>query len=145
MQGTQGGMVAGWRWSLLVLVPAIASVLSLLAPWVYLGSRGRSSIDLIASAGAIDLIEGPTRLAVVLAWLLAPLLAAGATIAAAANRPRLAAAVVAPLGPFLGVVAAVVVIGLGELAGWGAWLCATLAVVTTVAAVVVMAKGPARR
>jgi hypothetical protein len=126
------------RWSLAALPPALLAVAGLLGPWVYSGSRGRSSIELIGSAGALDLIEGTTRFAVVIVWLLAPVLVAAAVLAAAAQRPRLSSSLVLPLGPIIGGVAAIVLIAVRDLAGWGVWFSGAFAIIASALAAVSM-------
>ena len=69
----------------------IVSTVCLVLPWVRVGTRDRSSIDLIGSAGALDIIEGATKAIVILLWFLLPLLVAAAMLALAAGRTRLLA------------------------------------------------------
>jgi hypothetical protein len=128
-----------WWWAL-PLVPALAAVLSLLAPWFYSGARPRSSIDLLASAGALDLVEGPVRLGVVLVWLLVPLLVAAAILAAAARRFRLSAALVVPVGIIAVPAASLLLVSLGDAAGWGAWASAGFGLLSTVLAIGVLVR-----
>ena len=115
-----------------------ATALSLVLPWVRVGGRSRSSIDLIGSAGALDVIEGGVRVAVVATWFLVPALVSVAMLAAAADRPRAAALSLLPLGPGLLAVVAVATLSARSVLVWGAYLTAVAAVVTTVLAVVVL-------
>lgn len=115
-----------------------ATALSLVLPWVRVGGRSRSSIDLIGSAGALDVIEGGVRVAVVATWFLVPALVSVAMLAAAADRPRAAALSLLPLGPGLLAVVAAAALSARSVLVWGAYLTAVAAVVTTVLAVVVL-------
>lgn len=115
-----------------------ATALSLMLPWLRVGGRSRSSIDLIGSAGALDVIEGGVRFAVVATWFLVPGLVAFSMLAAAAGRLRACAFALLPLGPGLVAVVAGAVLTAGRLLVWGAYVTAVGAVVTTVFAVVVL-------
>lgn len=106
------------------------SALTLLGPWVRSGRTDRSTLDLLRSAGALDVLDGADRVAALLAWYLVPVLAAVAVVAAAWQRPRLTAAVVVPMGPmmvmaFRAVSAAPFDVRWGAVAGIVAGLTAT--------------------
>ncbi len=118
------------RLTALATASGAATAVSLVLPWLRIGSRNRSSIDLIGSAGALDVIDGSVRVAVVATWFLVPLLAAAAMLAGAAGRHRLASGLLVPLAPTL---AGVVILGwavAGDGLAWGAYLTAALALTT---------------
>lgn len=132
----------GGRWLPLAAVLAgTISVVCLVLPWVRLGVRSRSSIDLIASAGALDVITGPTKLVVVLLWLVLPILAAAAIVALAAQRTGLMAGFLLPIGPVIGLVMALLILVAPTSVVWGAWLSAGFGLVASVLAVVLLAGG----
>lgn len=126
------------RLPLLSVLAAIASAVCLVLPWIRMGARDRSSIDLIGSAGALDIIEGTTKVVVVLLWFALPLLVAGAVLALAAQRRRLMAGLLLPLGPILGLIVGVLVRALPEAVVWGAWLSAGFAVAASALALAVI-------
>lgn len=114
------------------------TALSLVLPWVRVGGRSRSSIDLIGSAGALDVIEGGARLAVVTTWFLVPALVAFAMLAAAADRLRACALSLLPLAPGLLTVLTIAVLTARDLLVWGAYLTGIGALTTSALAVVVL-------
>lgn len=97
---------------------------TLVLPWFNVSGQARSSIDLISSAGALEIIEGGTRLLVVALWLGLPVLAAVSLFAFAARRFTLAAYLTFVVG--LLVLGVVIVGGVVDVIGlaWGAWLAA---------------------
>jgi len=120
------------------LMAGTASVVCLVFPWVRFGTRSRSSIDLIGSAGALGVIAGTTRVIVVLLWLVLPMLVAAAMVALAAQRPRLMASLLLPLGPVIGLVIGVLALVAPTTVVWGAWLSAGFAILASLAAVAVL-------
>ena len=118
---------------------AVLSAVALVLPWVRTGSRSRSSIEMIASAGALDVIEGTTKAIVVLLWFCIPLLVAAALIAFAAGRLRLLAGLILPLGPILGAIVGLLRAVGGDIVEWGAWLSAVFAVGGSISAIMVLA------
>jgi len=115
----------------------------LVLPWFEISGRSRSSIDLISSANALEIIDGSLRLLIVGLWLLLPVLAAAALIAYAARRSTLAATLTLVVG--ISVLATVVVGGVVDAVGlaWGAWLAAVFGTVAVLCAMMVI--GMARR
>lgn len=112
------------------LVLGIATSGALLLPWFDVGGPPRSTVELIASAGALDVIAGPTRIAVVLAWALVPTSSAIAVFATAARRRQLATALVAGACSLVVIVGAWLILTTPRLLAWGAWVglaCATAA------------------
>lgn len=126
------------RASFAALALGVLSTLCLVLPWVRLGSRDRSSIDLIGSAGALDVIEGATKAIVVVLWFLLPVLVAAAMLALAAGRHRLLALLLVPLGPLIGLVVLVLLRVAGGVVVWGAWLSAAFAVGASASAIMVL-------
>ena len=116
----------------------IVSTICLVLPWVRVGTRDRSSIDLIGSAGALDIIEGATKAIVILLWFLLPLLVAAAMLALAAGRTRLLAWLLLPLGPILGAIVVLLLVVAGDVVVWGAWLSAAFAVGASASAIMVL-------
>ena len=116
----------------------IVSTVCLVLPWVRVGTRDRSSIDLIGSAGALDIIEGATKAIVILLWFLLPLLVAAAMLALAAGRTRLLAWLLLPLGPILGAIVVLLLVVAGDVVVWGAWLSAAFAVGASASAIMVL-------
>jgi hypothetical protein len=74
------------------------TVISLVLPWFDLLGKQRSSIDILSSASALDVIDGFLKVVVVAGWLLAPVLVAIAMPLAASGRHRAAAALLVPVG-----------------------------------------------
>lgn len=115
-----------------------ATAVSLVLPWVRIGNRSRSSIDLIGSAGTLEVIEGSVRLAVVAVWFLVPVIVAAAMVAGAGHRLRLSALLLVPLGPILAGVVILAWIVAEDALIWGAYLSAVLAIATSVLAIGVL-------
>jgi hypothetical protein len=122
------------------IVAGFAAAVTLVLPWIRIGSRARSSIDLIGSLGALDVIEGATKFAVVLAWLLTPVLVAAAMLVGASGRYRLSAALLAPLGLLLGGIVLLVFFVAGDTLAWGAYLTAVCAIAASVFALLVLVR-----
>lgn len=119
---------------------AFIGTCSLVLPWFEVSGRSRSSIDLIASANALDLLVGSTRIIVIVLWLAVPVISAAALLSFAARRFRLAAALVLP---FVASILLVFIIGLVvDLVGlaWGAWVAAASAVVALACAMMVLVR-----
>jgi len=112
------------------------SVIGLVLPWLSTGERQRSSIDLIGSAGALDVIEGFTKAVVIAMWFLLPMLAAGSFLAFAAGRSRLAASLVLPLGPVLGLIVGLLFFAVSDQVAWGAWVSAACGICGSLLALV---------
>jgi hypothetical protein len=81
---------------------AVFAAVSLLAPWARSGRVDRSTIELLSTAGALDLLAGWAEVVALVSWYLVPLLAAGAAVAAGWQRQRLTAGFVLPIGPLMG-------------------------------------------
>jgi len=127
----EDGVMPARRLAGLASVVGAATALSLVFPWVRVGGRSRSSIDLIGSAGTLEIIEGGVRFAVVAAWFLIPTLVAFAMLAGAADRLRVCAGLLLPLGPALMGVLAVAALTAGRQLVWGAYVTAAGAFVTS--------------
>jgi hypothetical protein len=72
----------------LLLAGGIGSVLSLLLPWLHLSGRDRSTIDIIGSAAALDLLDGATKWLVVGLWMSVPVAVAAGLSLWALHRHR---------------------------------------------------------
>ena len=104
------------------VVTATLAATALLAPWVALGSRRFSSLDLISSASAFELIEGRRKTLVLAAWMLVPVLVAASYVFAAIGRRRLLAGALAPLGPVYAVAFAALAARSPLRTQWGVYL-----------------------
>jgi hypothetical protein len=71
------------------MVTSTLAVVALLGPWAALGSRRFTSLDLISSASALELIDGRRKQLVLAAWMVIPALAAAGYVLAAVGRRRL--------------------------------------------------------
>lgn len=113
-------MVAGQRLVLVAMVIDVVGVFALLAPWMRVGSVGKSSIELLADAGALDVLTGRVEVVVLVVWGSVPILAGVGLLALAARRWRLGAGVFAVVGLLLlGAAVALVGFAMGHVA-WGA-------------------------
>lgn len=72
---------------------------ALLGPWAALGRRRFTSLDLISSASALEVIEGRTKQYVLAAWMVIPVLTAAGYVLAAVSRWRLLAVAFVLAGP----------------------------------------------
>lgn len=114
------------------------ATLSLAMPWFTIAGRSRSSVDLLSSASALDVIDGWVKIAVIGGWLLAPVIVAAAMLVAASGRHTSGAALLSPVAV---VTLAVVVIGAVndrlELA-WGAMIGGMFAALSSACAIMVV-------
>lgn len=128
---------ARWRSPWVPALVAVAAAVSLLAPWARSGRADRSSIELLATAGALDVLSTPQRVLAITGWYLVVAGAAASLIAAAWDRRSAAAALALPAGPAL--LIAWVIVGRSPLGvRWGAPLGAALGVTATMAGVLVL-------
>ena len=114
------------------------ATISLVLPWFTIAGRSRSSIDLVSSASALEVIEGPVKVAAVACWLCAPLLVASAMLVAASGRHRAGALL---LSPVTGILLLVVVIGavVDDIRlAWGATFGLVFATVASTCAIMVL-------
>lgn len=111
---------------------------TLVLPFFEVAGRSRSSIDLISSAGALDVIDGGIRVVVVGLWLVVPILAAGSLIAFAARRPVLAAMLILAVAVLMLAVLVVGIVAPAVSLAWGAWVAAASSSVAAGAAVALM-------
>lgn len=124
---------AGLRWVWAPVVMGLVSAAALLGPWLRSGTVDRSSVDLIGSATALDVLSGTTRVVVVGAWLTVVVLVAVALVTAAWDRPRVALAVLLPVGPLL-VAAWILLAGSPLEVRWGAVMAGISGAVTSILA-----------
>ncbi len=133
MRGRSGLLIA------FALIAGFLSVVSLVLPWFDLLGKERSSIDLVSSASALDVIDGGVKVLVLLGWFLAPLLVSVAMFLAAAGRHRFAAALLVPIG-FVMVIVFVAGSAVDEIGiAWGAIFGVVFAGLSTVFAIMVLA------
>lgn len=114
------------------------ATISLVLPWFTIAGSSRSSIDLVSSASALEVIEGPVKVAVVVCWLCAPVLVASAMLVAASGRHRAGALLLAPV---TGILLLVVVIGVvvdDIRLAWGATFGVVFAVAASTCAIMVL-------
>ena len=79
------------------LSAAFLTVVSLVLPWFDILGKQRSSIDLITSASALDIIDGWLKVLVLAAWLGLPVIISIGMWLGAVRRDRLAALTVVPV------------------------------------------------
>ncbi len=121
----------------IVAVPATLAVLCLLLPWMRSGQIDYSTVDLLSSASALDLIGGTREVLILTAWFGLVLLAAGVLVAAAWGRRRVAALLGLPVGPSM-VSAWLVVASTPFPVRWGAHLAVVFGLTATVVASVLL-------
>jgi len=127
------------RWAAAALTSGFLAAVTLVLPWLTISGRSRSTIDLISSAGALDVLDGFWKVLVIAGWFLFPATVAAAMLLAASGRLRIAAWLTLPLALLL----ALLVIGLRLLLGegtiaWGAWLTGLFAAAATGSAIMVL-------
>lgn len=122
----------------LALGAGFLATISLVLPWFTIAGRSRSSIDLVSSASALEVIDGPAKVAVVACWLCAPLLVALAMLVAASGRHRAGALL---LSPVTGILLLVVIIGVlvdDIRLAWGATFGLVFAAAASTCAIMVL-------
>lgn len=122
------------------LVAGFLAAVTLVLPWIRLGGRTRSSIELIGSLGALDVIEGSVKVAVIIGWFVVPVLVGTAMLTAAAGKLRLSASLLIPLGPILAGTVLFVLFVESDVLAWGAYLTALFALVATGSAIMVIVR-----
>ncbi|MCP3934982.1 MAG: hypothetical protein GY708_06375 [Actinomycetia bacterium] len=117
-----------------VVAVGLSAVASLAFPWHSLLGKSRSTVELMGSASALDVLSGFDKAAVIAAWLAVPLLTAVALLAAAARRSVVVGLAMLPLGPLMvGAVALVSVRVPGDVV-WGAWTAMAIGLAATTSA-----------
>lgn len=126
---------------MLAVGAGVLAVVGYFAPWARSGSVDRSSIDLLVTAGSLDLLEGPLRLLAAGAWGVVPVLVAAALLALTWHRYQLAATLLLPIGPVLTAGALIVNVQSNDAfrLRWGAPIVALCALTASVAAILVLA------
>ena len=99
----------------------VGAALGLLLPWARSGGRTRSTLELLSSASALDLLSGWTRALVVGGWLLVVIGAAAGLVGVAWDRPAVARIGLVMVGPAL-VLAALAIVWSPLSIAWGAWV-----------------------
>ena len=122
------------------LAAGFVTVVSLVLPWFDILGAQRSSIDILRSASALDVIEGSLAVVVIGGWLLAPVLVSIAMFVAASGRHSIAALLLLPVG-----LATIVVVGAGLFVDeiglvWGAFVGLIAALVASGLALVVLSQ-----
>ena len=115
-------------------------MISLVLPWFEVLGKPRSSIDIVASAGVLNVIDGGVQLLILAGWLVAPLLVSIAMFLAASGRHGRAALLLAPIGI---VFVSVFIIGVfvDEIGiAWGVNFGAACGAITTVLSVVALVR-----
>lgn len=125
-------------WTALAVGAGFLCACTLILPWFEIAGRGRSSFDLISSAGALEVIDGGIRLLVVSLWLVVPVLGAAALLLFASGRHGLAAVISLVVGVGVFGVLGVGLVVDGVTLAWGAVLAAIAAIGATVCAMMVL-------
>lgn len=108
----------------------VTAALGLLLPWARTGGRTRSTLDLVSSASALDLLTDTTRALVVGGWMLVVVGAAAGLLGVAWDRPGVARIGLSVVGPAL--VTASLLIAWSPLAvAWGAWVSSGFGAIAT--------------
>ena len=132
--------IVGWVRPWMAAVAAVATALCLLTPWAGSGQVDRSTIELLGSAGALDLLEGRNEVIALAGWFAVPLLAAMAAVGAGWGRRRLTAWSALPMGPVM-VMAWWAVASSPLEARWGAVLSALVGLMaSSLAGLVLMSR-----
>ena len=118
------------------------TALSLLLPWFELSGRRRSSIDLIGSASALDVIEGVEKALVIGAWMVIPVVVATSMLIAASGRHRPASILLVPVGPIVGVCVVLIVTRASDSLACGLWVSLVCASAATALAIAALRRTP---
>ena len=110
-------------------------------PWVLSGATSRSSFAMVRSADRLGIVDDGIGLAVLRAWYLVPLLAAGVVVLVTLHRPRTAAAVGLALSLVVSAIAVIVLVAAPE-AGSGPAVCVLGAISVVVASVALLRPQP---
>lgn len=130
------------RWAAAALASGFLAAVTLVLPWVNISGRSRSTIDLISSASALDVLDGSWKALVISGWLLFPVVVAVAIIVAASGRLKTAAWLMLPMEMLLAVMVVALRLLLGEgTIAWGAWLTGVFAAMATGSAIMVLFVG----
>jgi len=121
---------------------ALLSVASLLCPWAASGLVERSSLELLRSATALDVLSDGANALLLTSWFSVFALAAAMVLAAAWHRPRLMAWCGVPIGPMM-VTAGTVILVSPFSTVWGAPMGMASGVATAVSCgAMLMASSP---
>ena len=136
--GIVGG-VERQRAAWMVTAAAVAAVFGLLLPWAASGTRSRSSIELLSSANALDVLSALERWALLGVWFGVVVAVAVGLVAVAWHRIDLGALAFAAVGPAL-VVAVVIVCRSPLSPEWGAYTSSGLGLVASIGSGMLLAR-----
>lgn len=117
------------------VVAALAATAALVLPWVSLGKRHLSSIDLVATASAFEVVTGLRKGLVLAAWMLLPTLTAIGLILASLRHHRWLAATLAPFGVLYAAILVAMPENLPLRFEWGLWFGLGSGILATIVAV----------
>lgn len=118
-------------------VAAVLAIVGLLLPWAGSGTRARSTIELLAVAGALELIEPWQRVLLLGIWMAVVVSAAVGLCLITSGRMGAGASCLVPIGPVLAI--ALVVIARSSLTlEWGAVMATGWGVVASVGGLAVL-------
>jgi len=118
----------------LLLAGGIGAALSLLLPWLHLSGRDRSTIDIIGSAAALEVLDGTTKWLVVALWMSVPVAVAAGLLLWAAKRHRASRRLIVLASMLIAVCCLITVSTLGSVAELGWYVGLVCAVVSVGAA-----------
>jgi hypothetical protein len=79
----------------------LATLVALMCPWARSGRVDRSTIELLGSASALDLLDDGQKIAAVGGWFLVVVLVAASLAAVGWEQPSLGAVFALPVGPLM--------------------------------------------
>lgn len=115
----------------------LLTIVALLCPWARSGTVDRSSIELLGSASALDVLTDGQRIVAAGAWFTVVALGAGALVAAAWGRRTIVAVMALPVGPAM-VAAWLAVQSSPLMVRWGAPMGTVTGVTASIAAILVL-------
>lgn len=123
-----------------LVISAVASVAVTFAPWHHSGSAVRNSYDLLAAADRLGVLTGTARRALATAWAVLPFVAALSVVSLTLGARRTAAGLALTAGA-VELVVSLVVMRIGDAAGWGAPAGAITGCALILAAIALVATG----
>lgn len=107
---------------------------SLVLPWFQVSGRRRSTIDVISSASALEVLDGAAKLGVLTAWVTIPLAVAAGLAGWAVHRMRASTWCVGLAGTLM-VAAALTAWRVSDQLSWGWWVSSASGVVVIITAI----------